>query len=313
MNRDFRELEECVKQHKTQQQDYERLRSMLKEIRSVSNAPEVTAKLDKFESDLEVAQQALQRLRQTKPETGSMCLRLVMGRVNMRMWKQSDVVTFKDEYNKFKMRTTILFALFPAVQLFLWDSVLVWKLHQTWLLYYYLSLAIRENILQVNGSNIHNWWIYHHYVSIFISLIALLFAGSGLQRVRSSLLWFLLVQGGIMFLQNRYQHRRHYTRRALGKAKDVDVAATETIVEKPTDLRMLIPLLFGLYAYEVVMGGFLLLAGPEAEIRLLGMLFAALGVGNGFTTTSTLVEKKRARTHHAHRSGSSGGSGSRAE
>jgi hypothetical protein len=28
-----------------------------------------------------------------------------------------------------------------------------------------MSLALRENILQVNGSRIQNWWIYHHYVT----------------------------------------------------------------------------------------------------------------------------------------------------
>lgn len=37
---------------------------------------------------------------------------------------------------------------------------------QAWLLYYYVTLALRENILNVNGSFIKPWWILHHYVSI---------------------------------------------------------------------------------------------------------------------------------------------------
>ena len=39
--------------------------------------------------------------------------------------------------------------------------------------YYYVSLALRENILRVNGSNIRPWWITHHYLSSFMSIVLL--------------------------------------------------------------------------------------------------------------------------------------------
>lgn len=47
----------------------------------------------------------------------------------------------------------------------LWRSQgeLLLKIHQLWLLYYYLTLSLRENILLANGSDILHWWIYHHY------------------------------------------------------------------------------------------------------------------------------------------------------
>jgi hypothetical protein len=67
-----------------------------------------------------------------------------------------------------------------------WDSVLQLRifsvisavccvsLHQLWLLFYYTSLAVRENILQTNGSDIKDWWIVHHYVSMIVAVITLL-------------------------------------------------------------------------------------------------------------------------------------------
>ena len=40
---------------------------------------------------------------------------------------------------------------------------LLWHI---WLLYYYLSIALRENIMKANGSDIHGWWFMHHYISM---------------------------------------------------------------------------------------------------------------------------------------------------
>jgi hypothetical protein len=67
-------------------------------------------------------------------------------------------------------------------------------LFHVWLLYYYTSLALRENILRVNGSSkiihrandvmmtnrgaisdIKSWWIIHHYLSIVVSLTLIMF------------------------------------------------------------------------------------------------------------------------------------------
>lgn len=42
-----------------------------------------------------------------------------------------------------------------------------------WLLWFYTCLALRENVLRVNGSNIRNWWINHHYYSVGLALTVL--------------------------------------------------------------------------------------------------------------------------------------------
>lgn len=53
----------------------------------------------------------------------------------------------------------------------------LWKFHsltlQAWLLFFYTSLAFRENILRANGSDIRPWWVYHHYLAMAMALVSL--------------------------------------------------------------------------------------------------------------------------------------------
>ena len=77
-----------------------------------------------------------------------------------------------------------MFILWPLAQLVLLlfgarlglptASDMLLKAHQLWLLYYYTTLSLRENILLANGSDIMHWWIYHHYLSMLLALIMLL-------------------------------------------------------------------------------------------------------------------------------------------
>lgn len=92
------------------------------------------------------------------------------------------------------------------------------------------------------------WWIYHHYVTSVLCATLLLWPpGDDFQRDRGTpYLLFALAQGIIMFLTNRYQSKRAYVRKSLGKAKEIDVDHSETLVEKPTDLKFISVLLFGL-------------------------------------------------------------------
>jgi hypothetical protein len=47
------------------------------------------------------------------------------------------------------------------------------QLYFAWLSYFYLALALRENVLKLNGSAIKGWWIRHHYWSAGASLLLL--------------------------------------------------------------------------------------------------------------------------------------------
>ncbi|KAF5951370.1 hypothetical protein HYC85_009314 [Camellia sinensis] len=77
-------------------------------------------------------------------------------------------------------RTAFLFLFFPSLLLvlrsWLWGgclSALSVQLYQAWLLILYTGLALRENILRVNGSDIRPWWIKHHYFTMAMALISL--------------------------------------------------------------------------------------------------------------------------------------------
>lgn len=108
--------------------------------------------------------------------------------------------------------------------------------------YYYVSLALRENILRVNGSNIRPWWITHHYLSSFMSIVLLTWPEGenynkflpqfnlcvapavqsppetvgdvGVVRRR-----YCLCQGVVQMMQAAYQKKRLYIRKAIGKVR----------------------------------------------------------------------------------------------
>lgn len=140
---------------------------------------------------------------------------------------------------------------------------------------------------------------------MLISVMMLLFPNEYIIRTRIvEMLWFGLTQGLVMMFQNNYQKKRLYTRKALGKAKAIDIDSTETLVEKPTDLSILIPMLFILYAMELWFGAtfiyhYLIDSRLEIEypvsVLILGVAFVILGLGNAYTTGIVLVSKKQSR------------------
>lgn len=73
------------------------------------------------------------------------------------------------------------FVVFPLVWIFVYMYLRhLWRythwihiLTHIWMLYYYVSLSLRENILKTNGSNIKTWWIIHHYLSSVMSITVL--------------------------------------------------------------------------------------------------------------------------------------------
>lgn len=139
---------------------------------------------------------------------------------------------------------------------------------------------------------------------MLISLIMLLWPNPYLTSDRiQEMLWFGLVQGLVMLFQNNYQKKRLYVRKTLGKAKAIDTDSGETLVEKPTDLAVLIPMLFSLYAIELWFGvSFIrkyLQYDPNmrfpASVLVMGLAFIVLAVGNAWTTGIVLVSKSKTR------------------
>ncbi|XP_022890434.1 transmembrane protein 120 homolog [Olea europaea var. sylvestris] len=239
-------------------------------------------------------------------------LRMFLGPINVRATRKDVQLKVKEEYNKFRDRTSFLFLFFPLLLLMLrswiWDGclpALPVQLYQAWLLYLYTGLALRENILRVNGSDIRPWWIKHHYCALAMALISLTWEierGSDCAQKQRGVQLFLkwaIMQGVAMILQNRYQRQRLYTRIALGKARRMDVVWGETAGVEG-QLLLLCPILFILQGFEAYVGVLLLkttLAGffSEWQVITCGILLIIMAVGNFANTVQTLAMKSRVK------------------
>lgn len=179
-----------------------------------------------------------------------------------------------------------------------------------WLLYYYVSLALRENILRVNGSKIQSWWIIHHYISAAMSVVMLTWPYTDVhQELMPTFTAFFLYQAGVMHAQAIYQARRHYGLVAQGKATVMDVANPEGLREYNTNvlLIVLICLLAGTYVFQGFLSFTLLStafghpslnifqspAGYTQELQILfvGVCFAILALFNSISLAHTLAGK----------------------
>ncbi|GMN56829.1 hypothetical protein TIFTF001_025939 [Ficus carica] len=235
---------------------------------------------------------------------------MFLGPINVRAARKDIQLKVKEEYNSYRDRTTLLFLLFPSILLILrswiWNGCLPAfpvQLYQAWLLFLYTGLALRENILRANGSDIRPWWIYHHYCAMVMALVSLTWEIKGepncshKQRGVQLFLQWALMQGISMLLQNRYQRQRLYTRIALGKAKRMDVVWGET-AGVYGQLWVLYPILFILQGFEAYIGLLLLrtaLGGvvSEWQVPFCGLLLVVMAVGNFVNTVQTLVAKSR--------------------
>eukprot|EP01018_Ginkgo_biloba_P012806 Gb_08188 [translate_table: standard] len=238
-------------------------------------------------------------------------LKMFLGPINVRALRNDVRLKCKEEYNNYRDRTAILFLLFPSVLLLLknwiWNGcfpALPVQLYQAWLLFFYTSLALRENILRVNGSDIRPWWVYHHYCAMSMALVSLTWEIKGQpscvhkqQGVRLFLTWAMM-QGVAMLLQNRYQRQRLYTRIALGKARRMDVVWGETAGVEG-QLWLLYPLLFILQGFEGYIGLLLLRTAivgvSEWQVVVCGILLLIMAVGNFANTVETVIAKSRVK------------------
>ncbi|KAG5533965.1 hypothetical protein RHGRI_027977 [Rhododendron griersonianum] len=237
-------------------------------------------------------------------------LRMFLGPINVRATRKDVKLKVKEEYNSFRDRTAFLFLFFPSLLLVLrswiWSGclpALPVQLYQAWLLFLYTGLALRENILRVNGSDIRPWWIYHHYFAMAMALISLTWeierepnCAQKQKGVQLFLQWAIM-QGVAMLLQNRYQRQRLYTRIAMGKARIMDVVWGETAGVEG-QLWLLAPILFISQGFEAYVGMLLLKAAlvgviSEWQVITSGILLIIMAVGNFLNTVQILGAKSR--------------------
>eukprot|EP00210_Caulerpa_lentillifera_P005642 g5395.t1 len=240
-------------------------------------------------------------------------------------------LALKEEYHAFRSKAAWFVALCPVLLLYgLHHAALSEQLDHarsfrpvlmvgvqlflTWLCYLYIALALRENVLIVNGSNIRSWWITHHYLSTLTCLLMLslpIDSPAFTVFCQRFLRWSAL-QGVVMLVQNRYQKRRMYTRIALGKNSVMDVVTGESSGMRGQSL-LLYPLLFLLQVWQMKIGtevtvtmapafassqDWVETGDRELDLRgrrgvfLAGALFLWMGLMNFFHTILTLIDKR---------------------
>eukprot|EP00924_Labyrinthula_sp_SR-Ha-C_P005619 maker-scaffold_14-snap-gene-0.0-mRNA-1 protein AED:0.05 eAED:0.05 QI:65/1/1/1/1/1/2/453/356 len=273
-------------------------------------------------------------------KASSKFMRFMLGDINLRFSFESDRLKLRDEYNSFKLRANIIYCIFPLVVLFFhfylqyhWtDTHWIHTFYGLWLLYFYLSSALRESILLLNGSNIHKWWLTHHYLAACQAVALLVWPnvpGGHYQSYVPFYMCFGLFNGLVANLLNYYHKKREYANRALGKYRsNMDVTYQETIVTRDVSLQnvfkvyiacvmcvQLWEILIGLSlmktwfmecggAYLLGFGGLFSSAKEgkvwqdwqeELQIISSGVLQFSMGLGNMTTTLMTLKKKWRKR------------------
>ncbi|KAL0299790.1 UNVERIFIED_CONTAM: Transmembrane protein [Sesamum radiatum] len=230
-------------------------------------------------------------------------LRMFLGPINVRANRKDVQLKVKEEYNNFRDRTAFLFLCLPSLLLILrswiWDGclpALPVQLYQAWLLYLYTGLALRENILRVNGSDIRPWWIKHHYCAMAMALISLTWEierGPDCAQKQRGVQLFLkwaIMQGVAMMLQNRYQRQRLYTRIALGKARRMDV-----VLGKLLEWRAVTAAGFEAYVGVLLLQTALVRVSSDWQVITCGILLIIMAVGNFANTVQTLMTKSRVK------------------
>ncbi|CAH8331036.1 unnamed protein product [Eruca vesicaria subsp. sativa] len=271
--------------------------------------------VDKVEEDLHrarcmLAEGDLSAFLPSKPQ--GRFVRMFLGPVNVRASRKDIQLKVKEEYNSYRDKTALLFLFFPAALMILrsyyWDGCLPAfpvQLYEAWLLFLYAGLAMRENVLRANGSDIRPWWLYHHYCAMGMALVSLTWEIKGQpncvqkQRGVHLFLQWAMMQGVAMLLQNRYQRQRLYTRIAMGKAKRMDVVWGET-AGVDGQLWLLCPILFILQGFQAYLGMLLLRAAltgvvAEWQVMVCGILLVVMAVGNFINTVETLMAKSRVK------------------
>ncbi|KAI3429588.1 hypothetical protein D9Q98_005674 [Chlorella vulgaris] len=262
-------------------------------------------------------------------------LQLLLGPYcNVVSIRKDQSIKLKDEYQRFRNRSAYTMiaiagsllgglirakALSDAHEQFSLTPVLIvgCQVFLCWLLYFYTASAMRESVLKVNGSHIRPWWIHHHYWSVATSMLMLSLPvdSPSVARAVQTFLWWAVLQGFVILMQNRYQRRRMYTRIALGKSSAMDVVGGESS-GSAGQLLLLYPMLFALQGLQCVIGfqmvqsnyrsllnpeGYLDLEAKDSDlwgsrgVTLAGMCMLYMALMNFRGTLASIVGKARAK------------------
>lgn len=252
-----------------------------------------------FANRLNRLKERLREGQKLMPRSGGTFVQLFAGCINVGFNRKSERLAFKSEYEMVKLKFAPFGVIFCLICLLLPDYRWIHMIFQLFLSWYYVTLAIRENILRINGSNIRPWWIVHHYITMMQGVLLLTWPrGESYSRFCPKLHVFGLYNAVLMIFQTRYQMARLYALRSLGRANEMDVASSDsTQIHWSETMTLLLPLV----VLGQIMQGYISFSlyrifsefRNEMQILFLAFLFTANFVGNVTTTIQVMLDKRR--------------------
>ncbi|KAM9801323.1 transmembrane protein 120A-like [Neosynchiropus ocellatus] len=235
------------------------------------------------------------------PKKNGLYLSLVLGNVDVTFLSKQLKFAYKDEYETFKLRLTVILLLFSFICYFFVSYRFLDAILNFLLVWYYCTLTIRESILITNGSRIKGWWVFHHYVSAFLSGVMLTWPDGHPYKVfRNQFLAYSLYQSFVQCLQCYYQSGCLYRLRALGERHNMDLTVEGFQSWMWKGLTFLLPFLFLGHFWQLYNSLCLFRMArlpdcKEWQVLMCGLCFLVLFMGNFFTTVAVVKQKLKKR------------------
>uniref|UniRef100_A0A4W6BQ64 Transmembrane protein 120A n=1 Tax=Lates calcarifer TaxID=8187 RepID=A0A4W6BQ64_LATCA len=235
------------------------------------------------------------------PKKNGLYLSLVLGNVNVTLFSKQSKFAYKDEYEKFKLCSTVVLLLFSFICYFFVSYRFLDAILNFQLVWYYCTLTIRESILITNGSRIKGWWVFHHYISAFLSGVMLTWPDGNLYKIfRNQFLAYSLYQSFVQCLQCYYQSGCLYRLRALGERHNLDLTVEGFQSWMWKGLTFLLPFLFFGHFWQLFnsLSLFKMAQLPDCkewQVLMCGLCFLILFMGNFFTTVAVVRQKLKSR------------------
>lgn len=194
--------------------------------------------------------ETLQDMTSTFRHPPTFILRMIIGDISVSLSNNEDKLTYKQEYEKFKLINTTLMMILTVISLIFHQYNLPSALVHCVSVWYYFAITLRELILMTNGSKINWWWLLHHYCSIIIALLFLIWPpGECYKSFKAQIMLFSFCLSCVMTLQFRYQRAKLYRQVAMGKTHHMSVSQ-ESSISMVFDFSFLVVCLSGIYLFQ---------------------------------------------------------------
>ncbi|XP_060902317.1 ion channel TACAN-like [Labrus mixtus] len=304
----LQKLDEISKLQKSCSSSISNQRKRLKEvshcvIKKCSTGPsdEDDKTLEEMKAKIKTRPNSFSEMEACLPKKNGLYLSLVLGNVNVTFLSKQSKFGYKDDYEKFKLYSTVLLLLFSFMCYFFVSYRFLDAILNFLLVWYYCTLTLRESILITNGSRIKGWWVFHHYISAFLSGVMLTWPDGNLYKIfRNQFLAYSLYQSFVQCLQCYYQSGCLYRLRALGERHNMDLTVEGFQSWMWKGLTFLLPFLFFGHFWQLFnsVSLFRMAQLPDCkewQVLMCGLCFLVLFMGNFSTTVAVVRHKMKSR------------------